>query len=206
MVAPARRERSPAGAPTDGEPVGGSLGRGARARILAAAAELFARQGYNATPINELPTVARVSKRTLYQHFASKDDLIRAHLAESWRTSPTAAVLGREELAPRTRLLEIFTALADPHTVVPDPATAAAIEFPDPEHPVHRASAEHAQRFSARLTALARAAGARDPLRTARQVLTLYDGASQRLSLEDAATVVGDVYPLAAALLREAID
>ncbi|MDE3130791.1 MAG: helix-turn-helix transcriptional regulator, partial [Acidobacteriota bacterium] len=64
-------------------PVGreGSLGRGGRGRILAAAGELFARQGFNATGVNDLYRAARVSKRTLYQHFESKDDLIIAYLA-----------------------------------------------------------------------------------------------------------------------------
>jgi AcrR family transcriptional regulator len=185
---------------------GGSLGRGARDRILAAARELFARQGFNATRINDLHAAARVSKRTLYQHFDSKDDLILAYLATYARTGPTEAVLTREDLAPRTRLLEMFTALADPASVVPDPIVAAVIEFPDREHPVHRAATEYAQRFSSRLTGLARASGARDPERTARRLATLYDGACCRLLIEDVATVVADVYTMAAAILRDAID
>ena len=184
----------------------GSRGRGARDRILAAAAALFARQGFNATSINELRAAARVSKRTLYQHFDAKDDLILAYLSAYARTGPTDAVLGREDLAARTRLLELFTALADPESVIPDPILAAAAEFPDREHPVNRAAAAQAQRFSDRLTALARAAGARDPERTARRLATLYDGACCRLLVEDAAAVVADVYPMAAAILRDAVD
>ena len=184
----------------------GSLGRGARERILAAAAELFARQGFNATGINELHRAARVSKRTLYQHFDSKDALILAYLAEYGRTGPIAAVLDREDLTPRTRLLELFTALADPATVVPDALVAAAAEFPDPEHRVHVAVVERARIFTDRLTALARAAEARDPERTARRLATLYDGACCRQLVEDVATVVADVYLMATAILRDAID
>ncbi|HEX3803790.1 MAG TPA: TetR family transcriptional regulator [Solirubrobacteraceae bacterium] len=185
---------------------GDSLGRGARDRILAAAGELFARQGFNATRINDLHVAARVSKRTLYQHFDSKGDLILAYLATYGRAGPTEAVLTREDLAPRTRLLEIFTALADPESVVPDPIVAAAIEFPDRQHPVHRAATDQVQRFTGRLTGLARAAGARNPERTARRLATLYDGACCRLLLEDVTTVVEDVYVMAAAILRDAID
>jgi AcrR family transcriptional regulator len=185
---------------------GGSLGRGARERILAAAAELFARQGFNATSINELRAAARVSKRTLYQHFDSKDALILAYLAEYARVGPIAALLGREDLAPRTRLLELFTALADPQSVLPDPLVAAATEFPDPGHPVHVAAADGAQRFGERLGSLARAAGAANPERTARRLATLYDGACCRLLVEDVATVVADAYQLATAILRDAID
>jgi AcrR family transcriptional regulator len=184
----------------------GSLGRGARERILAAAAELFARQGFNATGINELHKTARVSKRTLYQHFESKDDVILAYLAERGRSGPISAVLGREDLTPRSRLLELFTALADPATVVPDPLIAAATEFPVSEHRVHIAVRERSTQFSEQLTALARAAQARDAERTARRLVTLYDGACCRMLVEDVATVVADAYGLAAAILREAID
>jgi AcrR family transcriptional regulator len=184
----------------------GSLGRGARERILTAAAQLFMSQGFNATSINALRAAARVSKRTLYQHFESKDELIVAYLATYARRGPTAAVLAREDLAPRTRLLELFTALGDPHSAVPDPLVAAGAEFPDREHPVHRAAAEHAERFSEHLTALARAAGAADPERTARRLVTLYDGACARILFEDRATVVDDAYLMAATILRDAID
>jgi AcrR family transcriptional regulator len=189
-------------------PVGrrASLGRGARDRIIAAAAELFARQGFNATSINELNAAARVSKRTLYQHFHSKDELIVAYLAAFARGGPTEAVLVREDLAPRSRLLELFTALGDPQSVIPDPLVAAAAEFPDREHPVHRAATAQAEHFSDRLAALARAAGAADPERTARRLVTLYDGACARILIEDLATVVDDAYLMAATILRDAID
>lgn len=197
-MAPAARGGSPGRA--------GSLGRGARDRILAAAAELFGRRGFNATSINELRAAARVSKRTLYQHFESKDDLILAYLAEYARSGPIDAVLGREDLAARTRLLELFTALADPRSALPDPLVAAATEFPDPAHPVHEAARERAQRFGERLSALARAAGAHDPERTARRLVTLYDGACCRLLVENVALVVSDTYAMATAILRDAID
>src|SRR6201992_3420676 len=106
---------APAGRP-------GSLGRGARPRILAAARVLFARQGINATSINELRAEARVSKRTLYQQFVSKDELVLAYLNEAERTSPAEALLLREDLAPRARLLELFTTLADARRpIAPDP-------------------------------------------------------------------------------------
>ena len=185
----------------------GSLGRGARERILAAAAELFAHQGFNATAVNELHATARVSKRTLYQHFATKDDLILAYLGTYGRSGgPTGAVLRREDLAPRTRLLEIFTALGDPSNTVPDPIVAAAAEFPAREHRVHAAAAEMAASFTDSLARLAQTAGARDPERTAQRLTTVYDGACCRLILEDVAVVVDDSYAMATAILRDAID
>jgi AcrR family transcriptional regulator len=183
----------------------GSLGRGARPRILEAARTLFARQGINATSINELRAQARVSKRTLYQQFESKDELVLAYLAESERTSAAEALLTREDLAPRARLLELFTTLAA-RPGAPDPFVAAAVEFPDPEHPVHRAAAEHSRRFVARVSDLARAAGARDAEQVGRRLWLLYTGAAGRVTLGDPAVAVADAHALAAALLRDAID
>lgn len=184
-----------------------SLGRGARPRILAAARTLFARQGINATSINELRAEARVSKRTLYQQFASKDELVLAYLEQSERDSPAQALLLREDLVPRARLLELFTTLAAaPRPLAPDPFTAAAVEFPDPEHPVHRAAVERGGRFVAQITALARAAGAADAEQVGRRLALLYAGAAARVQLADAAAVVADAYAVAAAILRDAID
>jgi AcrR family transcriptional regulator len=183
-----------------------SLGRGARDRILAAAAELFARQGFNATAVNELHRAARVSKRTLYQHFGSKDDLIVAYVLLYGRTGPVEALLNREDLAPRTRLLELFTALAGPQSIVPDPILAAAVEFPNRMHPVHQAASQRALWFTERLTSLARLAGASEAERTARRLATLYDGACSRLLVEDAPAVVTDAYLMATVILRDAID
>ena len=51
-------------------------GRGARERIERAAARLFYRNGIHATGVELIAQEANVSKRTLYQQFASKNDLV----------------------------------------------------------------------------------------------------------------------------------
>ena len=61
-------------------PQGLRRGRGARERILSASQQLFRDQGINSTGIDQLCAVAEVSKRTLYQHFPGKDELIAEHL------------------------------------------------------------------------------------------------------------------------------
>ncbi|MGH3554929.1 MAG: helix-turn-helix domain-containing protein, partial [Mycobacterium sp.] len=55
-------------------------GRGARQRILDAAAELFYREGIHATGVERLATESSVSKRTLYQHFPSKTAVVEEYL------------------------------------------------------------------------------------------------------------------------------
>jgi AcrR family transcriptional regulator len=168
---------------------------------------LFARQGINATSINELGAAAHISKRTLYQQFASKDELVLAYLDESRRSGAAEALLEREDLTPRARLLEMFTTLAEVREPIgPDPLVAAAVEFPDPEHPVHRAAVDHSRRFVARISDLARAAGATNPEQVGRRLALLYMGAAGRAALDDRAIAVSDAYAVAAAILRDAID
>src|SRR5260370_1977392 len=61
-----------------------------RRRLIAAADRLFYGQGIRAVGVDAVAEAAGVTKRTLYYHFASKDDLIAAYLEE--RDLPT---LGR---------------------------------------------------------------------------------------------------------------
>ncbi|HOE95663.1 MAG TPA: TetR/AcrR family transcriptional regulator [Candidatus Sumerlaeota bacterium] len=56
-----------------------------RQRILDAAADLFYRQGYRATGINQIIAESGVAKASFYDHFPSKDDLLRAYAIEMSR-------------------------------------------------------------------------------------------------------------------------
>ncbi|MFI6017544.1 TetR/AcrR family transcriptional regulator [Streptomyces sp. NPDC051287] len=82
-------------------------GRGARERILKAATELFTAQGVNATGMDQLTSAGQVSKRTLYTHFAGKDDLVLAYLRELQDGllpgAPSAGADPREQLRRAAR-------------------------------------------------------------------------------------------------------
>lgn len=54
-----------------------------RQRILDAAYGLFWRQGFLRVSMDEIAAQAKITKRALYQHFRSKDDLMAAALAHS---------------------------------------------------------------------------------------------------------------------------
>src|SRR5680860_1811782 len=88
-------------------PRGLRRGRGARERIVTAAQQLFRDQGINATGMDQLCATAEVSKRTLYQHFTGKDELVAEHLR---RFDPEVLpeVFDRTDLTPRERLLAAF--------------------------------------------------------------------------------------------------
>lgn len=164
-------------------PIRRRRGRGARERILAAAVELFTRQGINATGIEQLASTAQVSKRTLYVHFPTKDGLVDAYLAhveEQLASAEPAA--DSPGLSARERLLNIFNERS-PGARDPLRGCAflnAAVEVPDPDHPVHRRAAQYKRRFAERLTDLAREAGARNPETLGEQLALVYDGAASR--------------------------
>jgi AcrR family transcriptional regulator len=52
-----------------------------RRRILQTAYDLFYRKGYARVSVDEIAAHAKLTKRTLYYHFRSKDDLLAAVLA-----------------------------------------------------------------------------------------------------------------------------
>jgi AcrR family transcriptional regulator len=162
-------------------------GRGARGRILEAATRLFYEQGINATGIGELTEVAHVSKRTLYQHFEGKDELVTAYLRrfEEERLLPREEVLTRTDLAPRDRLLGLFDDLGEtgqgPFRGCP--YANAAAEIADPGHPARRLAAEHKRAFRELIRETAREAGVADPGTLADRLAILFDGALARSAL-----------------------
>ena len=176
-------------------PRGLRRGRGARERILKASRELFRDQGINGTGVDQLCAAAEVSKRTLYQHFAGKDELIAEHLR---RFDPDVLpeVFDRTDLTPRERLLAVF----DIHAPL-CPFIAAAVEVHDPGHPARLYARDYKRAFAARLTETAREARAANPEQLGEQLALLLDGASARSRVLDT-----DTFSAAAAIAVVLID
>jgi AcrR family transcriptional regulator len=150
-----------------------------------------------------------VSRRTLYQHFASKDDLIVAYLREL-ATDPEAMprrLLTREDLTARARLLEIFDALGDgPRPLRGDPFLAAAVELADPTHAGRRVIARRQEELGELLGAVCREAGARQPEVLGRRLLVLYAGAAAVVLAADDVAPAAEATSIARILLEDAID
>ncbi|MET8022275.1 TetR/AcrR family transcriptional regulator [Streptomyces decoyicus] len=157
-------------------------GRGGRERILAAAAQLFAAQGINATGMEQVAEEAPVSKRTLYAHFRTKNDLVIAHLQALASSGATLeGVLTREDIPPRERILKLFDQpAADSDPVRGCPFIDAAAEFPDPESAVHSYAREQKLRMVQLVAVLVKELGCREPVALAEQLATLADGAASR--------------------------
>jgi AcrR family transcriptional regulator len=145
--------------------------------------------------VDQLCATAGVSKRTLYQHFGGKDELITEYLR---RFDPDVLpeVFDRADLAPRERLLAVF----ENHAPM-CPFIGAAVEIQDPGHPARVLARDYKKDFAARLTDAAREAGATDPERLGEQLALLLDGASARSRVLDA-----DAFATAAAMAVVLID
>src|SRR5260370_35948680 len=88
--------------------------RSARERILAAAQELFYKEGINTGGIDRVIEHAGVAKASLYDCFGSKEGLIRAYLTARHEARQQKL---HERLAqydnPRDRLLGVFDVMAE---------------------------------------------------------------------------------------------
>jgi AcrR family transcriptional regulator len=153
-----------------------------RARLVAAARELFYRHGIRAVGVEAIAEAAGTNKMTLYRHFASKDELV----AECLREVATEAEGLWERLAAahpddppaqlRGWLAAVATRICDPQ----DRGCAlanAAIEISDKDHPARRVIEAFKSAQRDRLAKLARTAGVKEPELLADNLFLLLEGA-----------------------------
>jgi AcrR family transcriptional regulator len=177
-----------------------------RERLLAAAAPLFYREGVH-VGVEALCRTAGVSKRSMYQLFTSKDEVLAASLERASRAYGQALLPDDEDaLSPRGCILYVFERL-EVLSDAPDyrgcPLVATAVELKDPEHP----ASVVARRFKDALTDYfhrqARRAGAPDAERLARQLTVVFDGSSVQAVMQ-ARPLAGLAVSTATALLDAA--
>jgi AcrR family transcriptional regulator len=160
-------------------------GRGARQRILNAAAELFYREGINATGVERLAAESSVSKRTLYQHFPSKTAVVEEYLRSiEGRVASPLADAGDQ--TPRERLLAVFQGPAGGGPLRGCPFHNAAVEAAGSMPGVQEIVRTSKRNFIDGLTELANQAGAADPQLLGNELSVLYEGAAAlATSLDD---------------------
>ncbi|NEB75940.1 helix-turn-helix transcriptional regulator [Streptomyces sp. SID14478] len=181
----------------DKGPTGRRRGRGARERILRASQQLFREQGIGGTGMDQLCAEAGVSKRTAYQHFAGKDELVAEYLRR-FDPSVLSGVFDRADLTPRERILAAFDVAP---TTPLCPYIATAVELHDPEHPASQYARDYKRAVAVRLADAAREAGAADPQQLGEQLALLIDGAAARTRVINA-----DAFPTAAAVAAVLLD
>jgi AcrR family transcriptional regulator len=153
-----------------------------RDRILAAASDLFYRQGIRAVGVDAIAEAAGTNKMTLYRHFDSKDELVAEYLrclateAGGFWTELEAAHPGN----PRAQLRGWLTAM-QAHVADADQRGCAlanaAIELPEKGHPARRVIEEFKAAQRDRLVALCGATGVAEPELLADELFLLLEGA-----------------------------
>ncbi|MGJ5830487.1 TetR/AcrR family transcriptional regulator [Streptomyces ossamyceticus] len=157
-----------------------------RERLLEAAATLTYRAGVG-IGVEALCKAAGVSKRSMYQLFGSKDELLAASLER--RTSAYAGALlpaAGDDRSPRERILHVF-AQVEAQSGAPEfhgcPFLAAQIELKDQSHPASRVAHQVKENLTAFFRAEAERGGASDPGLLARQLSLVFDGGSARAGI-----------------------
>ncbi|MEV1080270.1 TetR/AcrR family transcriptional regulator [Streptomyces sp. NPDC050211] len=175
----------------------------ARERLLEAAATLSYRDGVG-IGVEALCKAAGVSKRSLYQLFESKDELLVASLGE--RASAFAAGLlpaADDGRSPRERILHVFDQLEE-QAGAPDfqgcRYLAAQIELKDQSHPASQVAHRVKENLTAFFRSEAERGGASHPDLLARQLSLVFDGASARAGI-GADKLTGLVTPTVITLL-----
>ncbi|CAN5525561.1 TetR/AcrR family transcriptional regulator [soil metagenome] len=137
-----------------------------RDRLVAAAVELFYRQGFSAVGVDQVIAKAGVTKTTFYKHFEGKDELMVAAVQRRDEWESVAWARAVQKVAgddPSKQLLAMMDVLDlwfnDPefHGCM---FLNTAIEFPNPHDPVHQAAAAYKQRTRDHWRDLAKKAGA----------------------------------------------
>ena len=172
-----------------------------RERILGTTRRLFYTRGIQAVGVDVIAAEVGISKRTLYNHFASKDDLIRSYL-ERWN-QPAPAY----DLTPAKQILAEFDRLEKSFSQPSFrgcPFVNAVAEAAQPSEAISELAAEFKKRrrswFRAQLVELEVA----DPEALATQMMLLVDGAIATMLVQGDTRIAQVARDMAAVLLTAA--
>ena len=142
-------------------------------RILAAADKLFYTKGIRAVGVDAVAAAAGVSKRTLYNHYPSKDALIAAYLQARFKHIAPSDAPAREQILGAFDRLERM--LAD-GSFRGCPYVNAVTELGDPRHAAAKISIQFKEQRRLWYRALLERIGAKNPDALATQLQILAEG------------------------------
>jgi AcrR family transcriptional regulator len=154
-----------------------------RDKILDAANRLFYGKGIRAVSLDAIAEKSGVTKKTLYYHFRSKDDLVAAYLASRDQPNLTTFAKWFEEadgsLADKVQALfaNIVKSARSPKWKGCGFLRTAAELADMPGHPAVRVGASHKKKFEAWLAERIACVHPADATLCARQIVLLMDGA-----------------------------
>ena len=154
-----------------------------RKRILDAAYGQFRRRGYSRVSMDEIASAARLTKRTLYYHFASKDALLTAVLEAQHRLALDAFRTFGDGLSGSVEamidgLFRELAAWADKPRWAGSGFTRLVIELADlPGHPARLIARRHKSMLEAQFADRLAKAGVGLAPELAREIWLLSEGA-----------------------------
>ena len=153
-----------------------------REQIVSVALELFYQNGFHATGIDRIIKEAGVSKKTLYNHFRSKDELVLAALRKRDELFRNNLMRKVERLShvPKERLLSMFDAISDwinEKDFVGCMFINASAEYSEADNPSHIVCAEHKRLVREYIRDLAVQAEMDKPEELSQQLNLLIEGA-----------------------------
>ncbi|MDH3977251.1 MAG: TetR/AcrR family transcriptional regulator [Gammaproteobacteria bacterium] len=158
-----------------------------RDHLVETAMKLFCKHGFRATGIDTVLAESGVAKKTLYNHFRSKDELIIATLQKRDDDFMAFARGGVTRLAPEqtgdpnmARVLALFDAIdewANSDNFTGCTFINASAEFPRREDPIHVACAIHKKLVTQFIEELISDLHLSDSHKVARQIALLVEGA-----------------------------
>jgi AcrR family transcriptional regulator len=178
---------------------------GPRERLLASAQRLTAVHGVG-VGVDAILEDASVARRSLYQHFGGKDELIAASLLESARQDEERyrVALDSGGSDPRRRILAVFDQL-DKMTSTSGfrgcRYVAAELALTDPDHPAHQVTRTYTERLHALFEKELTDLGHSDPSVGAEQIVVLIDGILVLAALRPGSHPAQAVRPLVEQLL-----
>lgn len=179
-----------------------------RGKIVQAASRLFYSEGIGRVSMDAVAEKAGVTKRTLYYHFDSKDDLVAAYLdaRDQPNLKQMAAWYAAAGGGPDEKVAAIFEALARSARhpkwkgcgFLRTTAELAAL----PGHPAVKIGARHKAAFAGWLAGEMERAGFEAPAALSRQILLLLDGAFSASLVHREASWFEEAGAAARALIR----
>ncbi|WP_022667693.1 TetR/AcrR family transcriptional regulator [Desulfospira joergensenii] len=153
-----------------------------RQEIIDAAYTLFYQKGFMRTGVDAIANAAGITKRTLYQHFGSKDELIGAVLEHQHQIALERIRRWADYMTgtPAQMVMALFEKLVQWAAETEwqgSGFTRAAMEFADlPGHPARKAARRQKQEIEMVLTKKFNGQGFDDAEKLVREVLLLIEG------------------------------